>query len=212
MQSGDPDALAELERDARHEVQVEPRRGGVGADEPERQEEEHPGDPDAPQESTGDEALDRERDERRARVDRGVELREEVLTPHARRDQNRALVEAKQVQEVRELHQEVPEEDTDAEGAEQGVGRDGAIAIDRLAERRAHPLRPILDLDMTGAALRQSAVQHERDETDEEADRLRADEVLGVDERRDRRADESADDLSHEHRPGEERKETPRLF
>jgi hypothetical protein len=57
----------------------------------------------------------------------------------------------------------------------------------------------------------QTAVQHERHEAHEESDGLRADEVLGVHDRRDRRTDEPAHDLADEDGSREEGEEPLRL-
>src|SRR5437773_279427 len=88
----------------------------------------------------------------------------------------------------------------------------GGIAIDRFVAGRAESLGPVLVLHLAAAALRQPAVQHECDEAHEEPDRLRADEVLGVHDRGDPRADDAAEDLADEHRPGKEGEEPLRLL
>src|SRR5207237_768847 len=138
------DPLAELDRDGRDDVEVD-GRGRVRAEEPERENEEHPRDPEASQQRTGQDALDEERDERRARVDRRVELAEQILAP-----------------------------------------------------------RP--------AARGKATVDTEGDEAHQEADRLRPDEVLGVDHRRDRGSDRTAEDLPDEDGTREEREEPLRLL
>ncbi len=210
MERGDPDPLAELERGTRQQGQVEPRRGRVRPEVPDRQDKEHPGDADASEKTAGDQALDPERDERGARIDRGVELTEEVLAADC--GACRRLVEAEQVEEVRELHEEVPEEHAHAEGAEQAIRRDGAVAIDRLAGRRAQALGPMLVVDATALSLWQATIRDERQETDEESDGLRADVVLRVDDGPDRGDDGAAEDLADEDGTGEEREQSLRLL
>ena len=211
MQRGDPNALAKLERDAGHEVEPDERGGRVRPEEPQREEEEDSRDPQPAYEAARDEALDQEGNERRARVDGCVELAEEVLARDAAPDGG--LIEAKEVEEVRELHEEIPKEHADAERAQHAVGRDGAVTIDGLAKIGAKTLRPVLVLDRPGAMpLRQASVGDQRDEAHEEADRLRADEVLGVHDRRDARPDEASKDLPDEDRAREEGKESLRLL
>src|SRR5207248_9220822 len=203
VQRGDPNALAKLERDAGHEVEPDERGGRVRPEEPQREEEEDSRDPQPAYEAARDEALDQEGNEGRARVDGCVELAEEVLALDPAPDGG--LIEAKEVEEVRELHEEIPKEHADAERAQHAVGHDGAVAIDRLADVGAETLRPVLVLDRPGAMpLRQASVGDQRDEAHEEADRLRADEVLGVDDRRDARPDEASKDLPDEDRAREE--------
>src|SRR2546422_558143 len=118
MNRRDHDALAKLDRDRRDDVEVV-RGRGVRAEEPERKNEEHPSDAEASQQRAGEDALDEERDERRARVDRRIELAEQVLAagPAA----GSRLVEPDEIQEVPELHEEIPEEHADAERPEHPV-------------------------------------------------------------------------------------------
>jgi hypothetical protein len=70
----------------------------------------------------------------------------------------------------------------------------------------------MLVLYLTRTALGKSAIEDERDEAHDEADSLRADEVLRVDDRRDRCADDAAEDLPDQHRSREEREQPFRLL
>src|SRR2546428_4390809 len=154
-----------MDRDRRDDVEVV-RGRGVRAEEPERKNEEHPSDAEASQQRAGEDALDEERDERRARVDRRVELAEQVLAPGSRT--SRGLVEADQIQEVPELHEEVPEEDADAERPEHPVRCDGAVPLDRVLDARAETLRTLL-LETASVPLGKAAIDQEADEAHEEA-------------------------------------------
>src|SRR5438046_2141192 len=81
-----------------------------------------------------------------------------------------------------------------------------AAAFDRVLHARAKALRTLF-LETAAVPLGKAAVDHEADEAHEKADRLGADEILGVDKRRDGSTDGAAHDLSDEHRPGEEGEE-----
>ena len=120
------------------------------------------------------------------------------------------MVEPDQVEEVPELHEEVPEEDPDAERAEHPVRRDRTVPVDRVLEARRDAFGPLLG-ETAAVPFGKAAVHDEGHEADHESDRLGADEVLGVNQRSDPRADRAAQDLSDEHGSREERKEPLRL-
>src|SRR5207245_6625914 len=85
-----------------------------------------------------------------------------------------------------------------------------AVPLDRAPDARPEPLRALL-LETAPVPLGKAAIDQEADEADEEAHRLRSDEILGVDHRRDACADRAAEYLADEHRAREEREQTLRL-
>src|SRR5437870_10236731 len=154
------DPLAELDGDGRDDVEVEGRRR-VRAEEPERKDEQYARDAEPSEQRPGEDALDEEGDERRARVDRCVQLAEEVLAPSS--GPGGRLVEPDQVEEVPELHEEVPEEDADAERPEHLVRRDRAVSVERVLQTRRDAFGPLFR-ETAAMALGTAAVQDESDE------------------------------------------------
>src|SRR5207245_11738548 len=113
------------------------------------------------EEPAGEERLDEERDDRAARVHRGVEQGVGVLRILERTGLRRA-VEPCREQVVRDLHEEVPEEDVHAERAQERVPRDELVAAERSGEAlpQALPLVLLLQADRALTLRQVAAVRH----------------------------------------------------